>query len=161
MKLFITGLTSLCLLTACSQADTSTVKSVATVKTAAEPVQKSVQSSQNNSFDYILMEDFSQEMASFVGLVPGESFAESQAKINNVFKSYEGHAEPVDISLVETAVEADWKQVLVTQEGLMDGAVAAQQLLAIFDNENTFISAGMRIKCEVEGGAPNWQNTGC
>ena len=155
MKLFIAGLTSLCLLTACSQADTSTVKS------AAESVQKSVQSSQNDSFDYILMEDFSQEMASFVGLVPGESFAESQAKINNVFKSYEGHAEPVNISLVETAVEADWKQVLVTQEGLMDGTVAAQQLLAIFDSENTFVSAGMRVKCEVEDGAPNWQNTGC
>ena len=155
MKLFIAGLTSLCLLTACSQADTSTVKS------AAESIQKSVQSSQNDSFDYILMEDFSQEMASFVGLVPGESFAESQAKINNVFKAYEGHAEPVNISLVETAVEADWKQVLVTQEGLMDGTVAAQQLLAIFDSENTFVSAGMRVKCEVEDGAPNWQNTGC
>ena len=155
MKLFIAGLTSLCLLTACSQADTSTVRS------AAESVQKSVQSSQNDSFDYILMEDFSQEMASFVGLVPGESFAESHAKINNVFKAYEGHAEPVNISLVETAVEADWKQVLVTQEGLMDGTVAAQQLLAIFDSENTFVSAGMRVKCELEDGAPNWQNTGC
>ena len=155
MKLFIAGLTSLCLLTACSQADTSTVRS------AAESVQKSVQSSQNDSFDYILMEDFSQEMASFVGLVPGESFAESQAKINNVFKAYEGHAEPVNISLVETAVEADWKQVLVTQEGLMDGTVAAQQLLAIFDSENTFVSAGMRVKCELEDGAPHWQNTGC
>ena len=155
MKLFIAGLTSLSLLTACSQADTSTVKS------AAESIQKSVQSSQNDSFDYILMEDFSQEMASFVGLVPGESFAESQAKINNVFKAYEGHAEPVNISLVETAVEADWKQVLVTQEGLMDGTVAAQQLLAIFDNENTFVSAGMRVKCGSEDGAPNWQNTGC
>ena len=155
MKLFIAGLTSLCLLTACSQADTSTVKST------AESVQKSVQSSQNDSFDYILMEDFSQEMASFVGLVPGESFAESQAKINNVFKAYEGHAEPVNISLVETAVEADWKQVLVTQEGLMDGTVAAQQLLAIFDSENTFVSAGMRVKCELEDGAPHWQNTGC
>ena len=155
MKLFVAGLTSLCLLTACSQADTSTVKS------AAESVQKSVQSSQNDSFDYILMEDFSQEMASLVGLVPGESFAESQAKINNVFKAYEGHAEPVNISLVETAVEADWKQVLVTQEGLMDGTVAAQQLLAIFDSENTFVSAGMRVKCELEDGAPNWQNTGC
>ena len=107
------------------------------------------------------MEDFSQEMASFVGLVPGESFAESQARINNVFKAYEGHAEPVNISLVETAVEADWKQVLVTQEGLMDGTVEAQQLLAIFDSENTFVSAGMRVKCEVEDGAPNWQNTGC
>lgn len=155
MKLFIAGLTSLCLLTACSQADKSTVKST------AESVQKSVQSSQNDSFDYILMEDFSQEMASFVGLVPGESFAESQAKINNVFKAYEGHAEPVNISLVETAVEADWKQVLVTQEGLMDGTVAAQQLLAIFDSENTFVSAGMRVKCELEDGAPHWQNTGC
>ena len=155
MKLFIAGLTSLYLLTACSQADTSTVRS------AAESVQKSVQSSQNDSFDYILMEDFSQEMASFVGLVPGESFAESHAKINNVFKAYEGHAEPVNISLVETAVEADWKQVLVTQEGLMDGTVAAQQLLAIFDSENTFVSAGMRVKCELEDGAPNWQNTGC
>ena len=107
------------------------------------------------------MEDFSQEMASFVGLVPGESFAESQAKINNVFKSYEGHAEPVNISLVETAVEANWKQVLVTQEGLMDGPVAAQQFLALFDSENTFVSAGMRVKCEVENEAPNWQNTGC
>jgi len=114
-----------------------------------------------SGFDYVSMEGFSHDMAKFVGLEEGESFAVSERKINAVFKAYEGHAEPQDINMDAAIVEAGWKQVLVTQDGLMDGTVTGQQLLAVFDDEKNLISYGMRIKCHTETGATDWQISIC
>jgi len=58
-------------------------------------------------------------------------------------------------------VEAGWKQVLVTQDGLMDGTVTGQQLLAVFDDEKNLISYGIRIKCHTETGSTDWQIAIC
>jgi len=112
-------------------------------------------------FEYVAMEGFSHEMAKFVGLEEGEDFAVSEGKINAVFKAYEGHAKPQDIKMDAAIVEAGWKQVLVTQDGLMDGTVTGQQLLAVFDDEKKLISYGMRIKCHTETGSTDWQITIC
>ena len=150
------GLTVLAL-AACTQASHETAEKVdSAVKTAkVETVQK------NAGFEYVAMEGFSYDMGKWVGLVEGESFAESEAKINAAFKAYDGHAEPKDISMDAQIVEADWKQVLVTQDGLMDGTVTGQQLLAVFDEEKKLVSYGMRIKCHTAQGDADWQNTVC
>ena len=134
-------------LTGCSKAD---------VKTAAHETV-----SNTSGFEYISMEGFSHELAQFVGLTEGETFAASEVKINAVFKAYEGHAAPQDIRMESEIVEAGWKQVLVTQDGLMDGTVTGQQLLAIFDQDKNLVSYGMRIRCHAEDGTSNWQKTGC
>lgn len=140
-------------LTACSKADVD-------VKSAVETVaEKAAQTSPG--FDYIAMEGFSHDLAQFVGLTEGESFAQSEAKINYVFKAYDGHEEPIDIRMDSTVVDAGWKQVLVTQDGLMDGTVTGQQLLAIFDEDKKLISFGMRIKCHAENGSSDWQKHIC
>ena len=161
MKSLIVGLTSLCLLAACSQANIDTKVAEKATETVTKAVTKTAEAAKTEGFHYMLMDKFNQDMASFVGLVPGESFAASEAKINAVFKAYDGHAEPVDIGMAKSTVEAGWKQVLVTQDGVMDGTLAGQQLLAIFDDEGNFVSAGMRIKCHTESGTTAWQNTGC
>lgn len=161
MKSLIIGLSSLCLLSACSQANVDTKVVEKAAETVTETVTKTASTAKADGFQYMLMDKFNQDMASFVGLVPGESFAASEAKINAVFKAYDGHAEPINIAMDKSEVEAGWKQVLVTQDGLMDGTVTGQQLLAIFDSEGNFISAGMRIKCHSESNSSGWQNTTC
>jgi len=90
---------------------------------AANKVQSSnaKASQEASSFEYVSIEGFSYDLAKFVGLVEGETFAESEVKINAVFKAYDGHANPLDIRMESDIVEAGWKQVLVTQDGLMDG----------------------------------------
>lgn len=57
-------------------------------------------------FEYISMEGFSHELGKFVGLKEGETFAESETKINAVFKAYDGHATPQDIRMDSSIVEA-------------------------------------------------------
>lgn len=113
------------------------------------------------AFEYISMDAFSHDLAKFVGLVEGESFAQAEVKINAVFKAYDGHAKPRDIRMDAVKVEAGWKQVLVTQDGLLDGTVTAQQLLAIFDDEQKLVSYGMRIKCNAQSGSTDWQTDLC
>jgi len=141
-------------LSGCSEANVKTASTE--IKTAAENTDKKA-----SGFDYVSMEGFSHDMAKFVGLEEGESFAVSERKINAVFKAYEGHAEPQDINMDAAIVEAGWKQVLVTQDGLMDGTVTGQQLLAVFDDEKNLISYGMRIKCHTETGSTDWQISIC
>ena len=148
-SIVILGL-AMCGLSACSQAEVKT--SPAEVKAAADTIVK-----KTPGFEYVSMEGFSYDMAQFVGLQEGEDFAVSEGKINAVFKAYDGHAEPLDISMDSTIVEADWKQVLVTQNGLMDETVTGQQLLAIFDEEKKLVSYGMRIKCHTANGSTGWQ----
>jgi len=145
----ILGLTA-CSLAACSQAD---------VKNA--PASVKAETKKVSGFEYVSMEGFSHELASFVGLKEGESFVTSEGKINAVFKAYDGHAEPEAINMDSQIVEASWKQVLVTQDGLMDGTVTGQQLLAVFDDEKNLVSYGMRIKCHTESGSTDWQTNLC
>ncbi len=139
---------------ACSQAErvsnAEDVKSE-TVKAAKEKI----------GYEYIAMEGFSYELGQFIGLTEGESFTESERKINAVFKAYDGQTDPVDIRMEDTIVEAGWKQVLVTQDGLMDGTVTGQQLLAVFDDEQKLVNYGMRIKCHTDSGSSKWQTEGC
>jgi len=144
-------------LAACSQAsnDTAPVQAKAEAAKAVEKVQK------NAGYEYVAMEGFNYDMGKWVGLVEGESFEASEAKINAAFKAYDGHTKPKDISMDAQIVEADWKQVLVTQDGLMDGTVTGQQLLAVFDEEKKLVSYGMRIKCHTAQGDTDWQNTVC
>lgn len=110
---------------------------------------------------YMLMDKFDHDLAKFVGLNIGESLEQSEDKIHAVFKAYDGHATPLDINMDALTVDADWKQVLATQEGLMDGTVTGQQLLAIFDESDNLISYGMRIKCHSETGTSDWQTALC
>ena len=146
-------------LTACSQAgDDAAVKAESKVE-AAKSVVETAQ--KDSGYEYVAMEGFSYDMGKWVGLVEGESFAEAEVKINAAFKAYDGHAKPTDISMDAQIVEADWKQVVVTQDGLMDGTVTGQQLLAVFDEEKKLVSYGMRIKCHTEQGDTDWQNTVC
>ncbi len=166
MKLFMLGLSTLCVLTACTKADIETSSKVSNVEAVVEAVKPKtrtdeLQTDETKAFHYMIMDDFSQEMGAFVGLKAGDSFAVAEGKINTVFKSYDGHSEPHDIAMDKSIVEANWKQVLVTQDGLMDGTVTGQQLLAIFDDEEKLVSYGMRIKCHTENGSANWQNTVC
>jgi len=114
-----------------------------------------------SAIEYVAMDGFSYDLGKFVGLTEGETFAESEAKINAVFKTYEGHAQPQNIDMDASIVEAGWKQVLVTQDGLMDGTVTGQQLLAVFDDEKKLISYGMRIKCHNDQGTSDWQIEVC
>lgn len=153
----ILGLSGLAL-TACSQASTDTAPVTAKTETAKKVVEK-IQ--KNAGFEYVAMEGFSHDMGKWVGLKEGESFAAAEAKINAAFKAYDGHAEPKNISMDAQIVEADWKQVLVTQDGLMDGTVTGQQLLAVFDEEKKLVSYGMRIKCHTAQGDTDWQATIC
>jgi len=136
-------------LTSCSQADTKTVPTAVETVTADKTIKN------------VSMEGFSYDMAKFVGLKEGENFAVSEGKINAVFKAYDGHAEPSDIRMESDIVEAGWKQVVVTQDGLMDGTVTGQQLLAVFDEEKKLVSYGMRIKCHTETGSTDWQIAIC
>jgi len=114
-----------------------------------------------SAFQYISMDGFSYDLAKFVGLKEGESFAESEVKIRAVFMAYDGQTEPTTIAMDKEIVEADWKQILVTQDGVMDGTVDSQQLLAVFDDDGKLITYGMRIKCHRQSGEPSWQTTGC
>ena len=145
---------AICSLSGCSQTDVNTAP--AEVKAAAGKVVK-----KTPGFEYISMEGFSYEMAGFLGLQEGESFAVSEGKINAVFKAYDGHTEPQSIDMDATIVEAGWKQVLVTQNGLMDGTVTGQQLLAVFNEDNNLVSYGMRIKCHTANGSTDWQTAIC
>ena len=146
--LFLTQAALLVSLTACSQA---------TVKNSAAEAK----TEETKAYNYVSMENFSYDMAQFVGLKENDSFEEAEVKIKAVFKAYDGHTEPTDIRMDSAVVEAGWRQVLVTQNGLMDGTVEGQQLLAVFDDENKLISYGMRIKCYNEAGNSDWQATGC
>ncbi len=116
---------------------------------------------QAKQHQYMIMDKFDHDLAKFVGLNTGESLEQSEEKIHAVFKAYDGHATPLDISMDALTVDADWKQVLVTQDGLMDGTVTGQQLLAIFDESDTLISYGIRIKCHSETGTSDWQTALC
>ena len=151
MKLAFICLGVLCGLTACAPSEVRSTASESATNVSAEAT----------DYDYVMMKNFNHEMAVFVGLTPGESFAESEIKINKVFKAYEGHAEPQNISMDASIVEAGWKQVVVTQDGLMDGTVTGQQLLAVFDENQKLVDYGMRIKCHSGSGTANWQNTVC
>jgi len=127
------GLSTLCVLTACTKADIETSSKVSNVEAVVEAVKPKtrtdeLQTDETKAFHYMIMDDFSQEMGAFVGLKAGDSFAVAEGKINTVFKSYDGHSEPHDIAMDKSIVEANWKQVLVTQDGLMDGTVTGQQL---------------------------------
>lgn len=147
--------TPLLLLAACSQASAP--------ESTAEIVKETVKVSATTGpeYDYMLLEKFDTDMGAFVGLVAGESFAESEPKIDAVFTAYEGHAAPFKISKKKDVVEAGWTQVLVTQDGLMDGTIAGQQLLAIYDENDGLVTYGMRIKCHTDDGVSDWQNTVC
>ena len=112
-------------------------------------------------FNYVSMDAFNPDMAQFIGLGIGESFETARTKINTVFKAYDGHAVPQNIGMKSEIVEAGWKQVLVTQDGVMDGTVTGQQLLAIFDEDQKLITYGMRIKCYSDKGDTDWQKTVC
>ena len=149
---------SILALAGCSQAshDTSSSTASSEAKTEITKVE-----TKDAGFEYVAMEGFNYDMGKWVGLVEGESFAESEVKINAAFKAYDGHAEPKDISMDAQIVEADWKQVVVTQDGLMDGTVTGQQLLAVFDEEKKLVSYGMRIKCHTEQGDTDWQASVC
>ena len=120
-----------------------------------------VKASANEQFHYMPMDKFDHDLAKFIGLEPGESFNQAEDKIHAVFKAYDGHKTPLDISMGISTVEANWKQVLVTQDGLMDGTVTAQQLLAVFDEEDTLVSYGLRIKCYSKTGTSSWQTVLC
>ncbi|MDB2438345.1 hypothetical protein N9W89_06485 [Hellea sp.] len=153
-------------LTACSQNTTAPAADTATKKVAEkipETAQETVQiATQGNSeFEYMFMDKFEPKFSEFVGLVPGESFDDSKPKIDAVFTAYDGHAEPLAIRMEQDVVEAGWTQVLVTQDGLMDGTVAGQQLLAIYDENGELVSHGMRIKCHKDDSVSEWQNTAC
>jgi len=160
MKIFISN-TAIILglaiagLTGCSKTE------VKTANTHKADVNTATAINETSGFEYISMEGFSHELGKFVGLKEGETFAESETKINAVFKAYDGHVTPQDIRMNSSIVEAGWKQVLVTQDGLMDGTVTGQQLLAVFDENKNLVSYGMRIKCHSENGAENWQKTIC
>ena len=145
---------------ACSKADVAAPSVKEVVQSEATSVAVAA-NKESNSYDYVSMEGFSHKMAKFVGLTEGEAFAESEAKINAVFKAYDGQTQPVEISMDSQIVEAGWKQVVVTQNGLMDGTVAGQQLLAIFDDEKKLVAYGMRIKCDTPNGSEKWQKHGC
>lgn len=159
----ISAFTSLTLLsvifTACSQ-NASTASQGVSQHTSSETATKTAQ--KDTEFKYISMEGFNPAFGKFVGLEIGETFAQSEPKINAVFKAYQGHEEPVDIRMNSTIVEAGWKQVLVTQDGLMDRTVAGQQLLAIYDENEELVTYGMRIKCHTTGGGVSeWRSTIC
>ena len=149
-------------LAACSQASTDSAVSKSKTEVAKTVEKVTPKKAQKNAgFEYVAMEGFSHDLGKWVGLKEGESFAASEAKINAAFKAYDGHAEPKNISMDAQIVEADWKQVLVTQEGLMDGTVTGQQLLAVFDEEKKLVSYGMRIKCHTAQGDTGWQTAVC
>jgi len=151
MKFLTLSLCALFVVTACSQhADVESALTDSVAKT-----------SNGKAYDYMIMSKFNENMARFVGLVPGDSMAQAESKINAVFKAYDGHAEPLHIGMDKSVVEADWKQVLVTQNGLMDGTVTGQQLLAIFNAEDELVTYGMRIKCFNDGAESDWQNSVC
>ena len=144
-------------LTACSQgsapaSDTPTKTAEATSQATDKTVPE---------YDFMLMEKFDANMGEFIGLVEGESFDQSKPKIDAVFRSYEGHEAPVDIQIKKSIVEAGWTEVIVTQDGLMDGTVAGQQLLAIYDDDDQLVTYGVRIKCHTKSGTSDWQNTVC
>jgi len=120
-------------LAACSQAGHESASTDVKAETAKVETK-------NAGFEYVAMEGFNYDLGKWVGLVEGESFAESEVRINAAFKAYDGHAEPKDISMDAQIVEANWKQVLITQDGLMDGTVTGQQLLAVFDEEKKLVS---------------------
>ncbi|MEP1231226.1 MAG: hypothetical protein ABJG88_11160 [Litorimonas sp.] len=159
MKHSILSLSILSVLAACSpshtheEAETHSIKEAHSTKKA--PVVKT------DSAAYISISQFNPKMASFIGLEIGESFASADPKIQAVFKAYDGHAEPLNIDVKSDIVEAGWKQVLVTQDGLMDGTVTGQQLLAIFDEDQKLITYGIRIKCHSDSGDTDWQKTVC
>lgn len=108
--------------------------------------------------NYVAMEDFSYELAQFVGLTENESFEDAEAKISTVFRPYDGHTAPTEIHVDRQPVEAGWTQVVCTQDCLLDDTVTGQQLLAVFDEEDQLISYGMRIKC---ANATEWQTSAC
>ena len=137
------AITSLFALGACSQAAAPTVDKVANTK---QDNVKTV-SSGASEYGFIDIKDFDRQMGDFVGLTEGESYTQSKPKIGAVFTAYDGHAEPRDIRTENNVVEAGWTQVLVTQDGLMDGTVTAQQLLVIYDQNDQLVTYGMRIKC--------------
>jgi len=145
-------------LTACSNASKPDT-SATTVKTENATAQ--TKTAQADQYQYIKMDKFNRNLATFIGFRLGENIAQSTLKINAVFKAYDGHADPLDISTQTSVVEAGWKQVLVTQDGLMDGTVTGQQLLAIFDDSDKLISYGMRIKCHSETADAMWQSEVC
>ena len=145
-KRLLAGLGAAALLTACSRANVGSPTS---------------DSAKSGNFEYTPMDGFSQDMASFIGLTVNESFSTSEAKINAVFKAYDGQAAPRGIAMKSENVEGGWNQVLVTQDGVTDNVLAGQQLLAIFDDEQKLVTYGVRIKCRGESAAPAWQNTPC
>jgi len=149
-------------LVACSQASHDNTLSQAKTKVTETAEKVATQKPQKSvGFEYVAMEGFSHDMGKWVGLKEGDSFAEAEVKINAAFKAYDGHAEPKNIGMDAQIVEADWKQVLVTQDGIMDGTVTGQQLLAVFDEEKKLVSYGMRIKCHTAQGDTNWQAAAC
>lgn len=135
-------------LSACSQASVNDTPAKAELEKAT-------------SYEYVSIENFSHDLAQFVGLAENDSFEVAETKIKAVFKAYDTHADPADISMDSDIVEGGWKQVLVTQNGLVDGIVTGQQLLAIFDDEKKLMTYGMRIKCHSETGNSDWQTTLC
>ncbi len=154
MKFFLLCISALFVMTGCAQTNV--------VSDGVESLAKSMSVvDKGTDYEYMQMSKFDVGLASFVGLVPGESFEQSEAKIKAVFKAYEGHAEPQNIGMEKSTVEADWKQILVTQDGLLDETVTGQQMLAIFDQEGRLVSYGMRIKCYSESGQSEWQTTVC
>ena len=157
MKKLLLGLSALSVLTACSQGGVDSAASDAkkVVETAV------TKTAETGEFHYMFMDGFSQEMGKFVGLNIGENFATAEPKINAVFKAYDGNAAPTDIDMQAEIVEAGWKQVLVTQNGVTDGVLAGQQLLAVFDEEKNLVTYGMRIKCQSGAAVTDWQNTPC
>ena len=147
MKRLILCVSTVLALGACSQSHIDKGAESLTVNTGA--------------FNYVSMDAFSPDMARFIGLEIGESFETAETKINGVFKAYDGHAAPLNIGMESEIVEAGWKQVLVTQNGVIDEAITAQQLLAIFDEDQKLITYGIRIKCYSDAGGTDWQKTIC
>ena len=154
MKNILLSLSAASILAACSQSNVDSASSEAT-----KVVEKVTTQNAAEGFHYMPMEKFNQSMAQFVGLETGESFDSAEPKINAVFKAYDGQTAPANIGMEAEIVEGGWKQVLVTQDGVADGTLAGQQLLAIFDDEQKLVTYGMRIKCE--GHTSEWQNTPC
>jgi len=154
MKFILLCISTLLIMAGCAQTNVDSVVSESLGKSMSV-VDK------GTDYEYMPMAKFDAGLASFVGLVPGESFAQAEVKIANVFKAYDGHAEPLNIGMEKSTVEADWKQILVTQDGLLDETVTGQQLLAIFDTEGKLVSYGMRIKCYSSSGQSEWQTTVC